>query len=643
MKLPTLERYSKPRRAGDQTSGGRGKLLKPTSALSRIELLVRETLQNSWDARVDDDDWTPAYGLRVYRMEPRVQDVLREHVFTELPSSLSALEASLREPEVHAIEIYDRGTVGLNGPYRASEYGEPNNFTSFVFDIGTTKSGEHTGGTYGFGKTAAFEVSNAHSVVYWSRCRGTDGRIEHRLIASSLHEPYQFNGARYTGAHWWGELEADGDVTPIRGEAAERLGEAIFRTHFGDAEDGDPETGTSILILDPIISYAADGDDDSRERVPVRTERHAQALLRQVTDALAHSAWPKVVPDDDGLTPMLVGLYENGVDRDVAGSMLEQYGTFVSALDTVRAVQDRGGRAAVAKPRHLVRQRTFPIALRRPRVGGTSAAELFSGRTQIVVGHLHLIQTVQNPPAKTSAPVNTLCLMRYETELVVRYDPVVDDEANLLQWHGVFKPTQEFDKHFRASEPPTHDQWTPDSADDEASRYVVKKTLERLRAKTRAFLSESRPAEDGGQRQSVRNVAMELRTFVPFGAAPEESEEKSPRRNARRARTRAYRSRGGVEIVEARALPGGEGQVLELIPTSSDGARTEVRAAVYALTSDGRLPLGDDEVRVEWAVGGVRSATGTRCAVDSGTEVQVTVRTRSATALEIGFEIEAVA
>ena len=158
MKFTALKRYSKPRGAGDQTSGGRGKLLRPTSALSRLELLVRETLQNSWDAR--DDDWTPAYGVRVYRLDDKVKQTLRENIFTDLPDSLSDLSACLRSPDVHAIEIFDRGTVGLNGPYRASEVaqdGEKNNFNSFVFDIGSTKSSGRSGGTFGFGKLQALK------------------------------------------------------------------------------------------------------------------------------------------------------------------------------------------------------------------------------------------------------------------------------------------------------------------------------------------------------------------------------------------------------------------------------------------------------------------------------------------------------
>ncbi|MGL3148954.1 hypothetical protein ACSS7Z_01210 [Microbacterium sp. A82] len=639
MMLPTLERYSKLRRAGDQTSGGRGKLLRPTSALSRIELLVRETLQNSWDAK--DPEWTPAYGVRIYEMEAEAQRVLRDSVFTALPESLAALSDSLRAPGVRAIEIYDRGTHGLNGPYRASEPGDPNNFTSFVFDIGTTKSSETSGGTYGFGKTATFEVSNAHSVVYWSRCRGTDGNIEHRLIASTLHEPYVHAGARYTGAHWWGVLEGEEDILPVRGEAARRLGEAIFRTHFGDAEDGDPETGTSILVIDPIIAYSTDGQE-MREAVSVRTELHEGALLRQVTDALAYSAWPKVVPTSEDNDPMLIGLYENRVRHDVKTDILEKYAEYASALTQIRREQgELHDDFSLPEPDGVIRRRTFAITLRRPRSGTDNVSTLFGARASATVGHLHLIESVKVTGTRSTAPSNALCLMRHEAELVVRYDRIVDEEDELLQWHGVFKPTKEFDRHFREAEPPTHDRWTPDSAESEESRYIVKKTLEHLKSKTRAFLSESRSQEAHVQRNSVRNVAIALRSFVPFGSAtPTQEDAAVPRRRERRGEVRSGGQRSNVQILQAQALSGGAGQALELLVESRNGGRLRVYASIYALTADGRLPLNADEASVEWLRDGATFATGSKCLVESGQKLQMLIRTRVAAALEVGFESE---
>ena len=640
MTLSALKRYSKPRGAGDQTSGGRGKLLRPTSALSRLELLVRETLQNSWDAR--DDDWTPAYGVRVYRMDHVVKQMLRENVFTELPESLSDLADCLRSPDVHAIEIFDRGTVGLNGPFRASEVarnGEKNNFNSFVFDIGSTKSSGRSGGTFGFGKTASFEVSNAHSVVYWSRCLTQDDEVEHRLIACALHDEYEEGNARFTGAHWWGDPDDD-DIVPLRGEAAAAMGEEIFRTHFGDTEEGDPETGTSILILDPVITVGIDDDLDAR--VPVRTDEHSEALIQQVSDAVAHSAWPKVVPNGEESRPMIVELYENRAEKPVVDLALSQYGHFASGLNSIRQLQGQLKEDySVSLPFGAVRSQSFPITLSPRGAMRTKKEEMFGGRTDNTIGHLFLIESAElDTQVASSVPKNVICMMRSEAELVVNYNPVVETESGILQWHGVFKPTPECDRHFAASEPPTHDRWTPDAADSEASRYVVRRALDLIGTKTKAFLSENK-VQPKDQEQSVRKVALGLRSFVPLGLPPEdETVRDSPRRRARQSGG-SKRGRGTeVAIVRSGQLPNGGGQVIDVLPTSKECRLVALTAEIFAITSDGRLALDEDELTVTWRSGGRVLEVGTDCVVAPGEEVQLRLDTRTPAALEISIKAE---
>lgn len=641
MTLSSLKRYSKPRGAGDQTSGGRGKLLRATSALSRLELLVRETLQNSWDAR--DEEWTPAYGVRVYRMDPEVKQVLREHVFTDLPDSLADLTACLQSPDVHAIEIYDRGTVGLNGPFRASEVardGETNNFNSFVFDIGTTKTSGQSGGTFGFGKTASFEVSNAHSVVYWSRCRTQDDDVEHRLIACSLHEEYEESNARFTGAHWWGDPDDD-DIVPIRGDEASALGEQIFRTHFGDTDEGYPETGTSILIIDPVITVGvADGLD---ERVPVRTAELAETLLQQISGALAHSAWPKIVATGPEAPPMIVKLHESWKEWPVVDLILSQYGHFASGLNSVREEQGQLEEGySVTLPAGTVRSQCYPIVLRPRGAMVSMRSELFGDRDDDTVGHLFLIESATIAKENDgSVPKDALCMMRSKAELVVTYDPIVESENGTLQWHGVFKPTPECDRHFAASEPPTHDRWTPAAAESEASRYVVRRAIDQIRSKTKAFLSENR-TNVGVQEQSVRKVALGLRSFVPLGLPPEDDPTRdSPRRRARRS-DGPKKGRGTeAVIINSVPLPNGRGQVIDVLPTSSNGTPVSLRAEVFAITSDGRLTLEDDELTVSWYSGGRLLETGTDFIAKSGAEIELHLGTRTPTALEISIKTEA--
>lgn len=641
MTLSALRRYSKPRGAGDQTSGGRGKLLRPTSALSRLELLVRETLQNSWDAR--DDDWTPAYGVRVYRMDHEVKQVLRENVFTDLPDSLSELTDCLRSPDVHAIEIFDRGTVGLNGPFRASEVaqdGEKNNFNSFVFDIGSTKSSGRSGGTFGFGKTASFEVSNAHSVVYWSRCLTQNDEVEHRLIACALHDEYEEGNARFTGAHWWGDPDDD-DIVPLRGEAAAAMGEEIFRTHFGDTEEGEPETGTSILILDPVITVGIEDDLDAR--VPVRTDEHSEVLIQQVSDAVAHSAWAKVVPTGEESRPMIIELYENRTEKPVVDLALSQYGHFAAGLNSIRRLQGQLEEDySVPLPIGTVRSQSFPITLSPRGAMRSKKEELFGKRTDNTIGHLFLIESAElDTQGESNVPKNAICMMRSEAELVVNYNPVVETEGGVLQWHGVFKPTPECDGHFSASEPPTHDRWTPDAADSEASRYVVRRALELIRAKTKSFLSENK-AQSKDQEQSVRKVALGLRSFVPLGLPPDDDTvRESPRRRARQSGGSRRGGESEAAIVHSTPLPNGGGQVIDVLPTNVEGRPVVLTAEILAITSDGRLALDEDEMTVTWRSGGRLLEVGTECVVVSGKAVQLRLDTRTPAAIEISIRAEA--
>lgn len=648
--LTSLKRYSKPRGAGDQTSGGRGKLLRPTSDLSRVGIVVRETLQNSWDAR--DEAWYPAYGVRVYQVAEQAKRILQERIFTDLPVSLRELAQSLQNPDLHAIEIYDRGTSGLNGPYRATDValkGTPNNFNSFVFDIGTTKASETSGGTFGFGKTAAFEVSKVHSVVYWTRCLNSSGEHEYRLIAASLHEPYDENNARFTGAHWWGELVPATmnphlkDIVPIVGDEAQRLGELLFHVPFGDEGDS-PETGTSILILDPVISVknqddeGSDNDQTPLVQVPVRHEQDASELLKQISDALTLNAWPKTIPLDDDGAPMLIELYRNEEELNVAERIRRESQQFANALVKVREAQDQQKyHDPGIAPQGILEEKTFPIRLRPVYKQGMTREDFFGTRNDNVVGHLHLSLRVKDiGGASLSHKRNALCLMRSGAELVVKYEEIIDSLDDALEWHGVFKPTPECDKHFSASEPPTHDSWNPRSGtDNEISAYVVEKALGQIRQKTRDFLSAHQTPQKESTR-SVRGVATGLREFVPFGNEPEAT-------NGGRGRS----SGGGgkrtaatqAEVVNSRTSSENQSQI-QVRAKSKEGADVKIHAIFFAVTSEGRMSLTDDEVDVTWQRDGETVSEGKTITLENGHSAELIFRPRVEAAIEIDLRTE---
>src|SRR5699024_6502396 len=111
----------------------------------------------------------------------------------------------------------------------------------------------------------------------------------------------------------------------------QELGEQIFRTHFGPEE-----TGTSILIIDPVISFAVT-EDEAAERSTVMTDEHAQLLTADIENALARNAWPKIVPVAPNQSPMRFKLFLNLVDQQVEESIRKKYEAYAYSLGVVRS------------------------------------------------------------------------------------------------------------------------------------------------------------------------------------------------------------------------------------------------------------------------------------------------------------------
>lgn len=629
-----LKRYSKPRGAGDQTSGGRGKLLRAHGELTRVQILVRETIQNAWDAA--DDEWIPAYGVHIRAAAVEVTSCLREQVFTSLGPELQDLRESLKADDLHLIEIYDRGTTGLNGPVSADQAapeGSPNNFNAFVFDIGSTKPLGQSGGTFGFGKTATFEVSAPHAVVYWTRCDRGDGELEDRLIACALHEPYDVSARRFTGAHWWGELEQDA-ILPLRGAEATRLAQNLFETHFGPEE-----TGTSILVIDPMVTVSS--ASQIAERVPVRDQESAAELGRQMLEAILTSAWPKLVPYATGDTPMIIKLDVCGAEVDVAAMVEERFQVLGHGLSQIRAAQ--GGEdfaGSWARPAEILEESLLDVSLRPALTADRPREAYFGSRSDNVVGHLYLAKALRDPLQDTikGRHVNEYCFMRSEAELVVWYEPLADDDQSLFTWFSLFKPTPECDVHFAASEPSTHDSWNKNAPDDPASTYVVERALAHVRRQARKFMSASE-ATPVSERRSARHLAASLQGFLPHGSpdggaggsepsvaggqlgettATETGSSGGPRRKGRG-------SLGDLVSVTSAEVDATGLWTLTFVLGGEAGHTHHLEARVAARTAEGALVLDEDELSVGWEAEAL-SATGSQFAVQGGSHGVIRIR-----------------
>src|SRR5690625_1961885 len=232
-------------RAGGLAAAGFYKLLGRPS-LDPLTVLVRETAQNSWDARQDDDE-TVGFAIQGWIQTKAEQEALRAEIFVDAHNATGTyLQRELTRPELLGLYISDRNTKGLSGPLQADEADPDNTYdwVDFVLNVGKANTQGHTGGTYGFGKTISYIVSAADAVVIHSRTVHR-GKLQTRLIGCAIGEEFTRRRRLYTGRHWWGVAD-DGAPKPVTGRAADQLAELIGMPAFEPRE-----TGTNLLIIAP--------------------------------------------------------------------------------------------------------------------------------------------------------------------------------------------------------------------------------------------------------------------------------------------------------------------------------------------------------------------------------------------------------
>ena len=84
----------------------------------------------------------------------------------------------------------DRGTVGLGGPTTrgSSVSAVASDFVDFVFNMEQPRDVAWGRGTYGFGKTITYIVSEASTAILYTRTR-VEAELESRLIGAAVGTP----------------------------------------------------------------------------------------------------------------------------------------------------------------------------------------------------------------------------------------------------------------------------------------------------------------------------------------------------------------------------------------------------------------------------------------------------------------------
>lgn len=478
------EPYSK---LGGLAADGFAKLL-GRPKLDPLTVLVRETAQNSWDARLGDQP----VRFEIEGWDAVSEDeleALRSIVFPGIKKTRTKAKEVLGQAGMSALYILDRGTRGLGGPVLADEVSSSNvyDWVDFVLNVGKQNTDDQTGGTYGFGKTITYIVSEASAIVIHSRTK-VGKRIESRLIACAIGEEFERKGRLHTGRHWWGVAD-DGAAKPATGRTAERIADVIGMPPFGEGE-----TGTNIMVIEP----------DFGGRTP-------EQAMNFIAESVTWHLWPKMMNRAGASAPSPMNIRISFNDADVHVPSPDErpplHGfaqAFTALLEDVPEGRRADGleRAAIKVLRPQVTSGdlvTVPLVARvRAQVddGGDPSNNDAPEAAAAITGACHHVALLRSP------------------ELVVDYVPGPAPNEGGTEWAAVFRCRPEVDRHFSSAEPPTHDSWQPELLAKSQGKTIVKVSLERIRG----FLQDRWGATAGSGRTaaptSTSVIADELASLV---------------------------------------------------------------------------------------------------------------------------------
>ncbi len=209
-----------------------------------LDLLVRESIQNSLDAKNELDSYVT--------VEFITGEFNKISLNRELEGITDSLNKKYWKNEYKYIAVRDSNTVGLTGKLHYDEVtdNQYGNLLKLIYEISKPQEAEGAGGSWGLGKTVYFRVGIG-LVIYYSRIINEQGQYESRLAASLVENEMEMDslipalpGKSKRGIAWWGQNIGENKTKPITDE---QYIEQILKIFNIDPYEGDL-TGTTIII-----------------------------------------------------------------------------------------------------------------------------------------------------------------------------------------------------------------------------------------------------------------------------------------------------------------------------------------------------------------------------------------------------------
>ena len=526
-------------------NGGRIEGTSPLAGhFSLPSLLVREAVQNSWDARDDER------GARPVRFSIHGHDLVGgelDHLRTLLPvQDLEGFErrsetddskgtlhpaAVLERPVVRVLVISDRGTVGLCGPtlsgvaWNPVRHGKPlprgvQRFANFVRNVGRAASdtGGGDGGSYGIGKSVLWMASECGTVLIHTRTTDEHGEPVERFIGSVYGDHFYSNDREFTGRHFLGVDGPEGSTEPLIGSAAAAAARGLPTPAYNI--EGEEVGGTTIVIVAPQM------------HLDWETEMH------RIGDAVRWHVWPKRVAglrSEQSPPDMEIDLAFNGnavylplphEDPEIApyaGALVD------AALGRVSPEPNRDFEARCGSPAKSLGWTKF-------RRAGTADQNAFhlTLTSEALAARVEQVREApegaerafdEEPVVPFPQPWGHVALVRREPLLLVRYEPISRSSDAASEEVGAFLSARDPDveEALTKAEPPAHDEWlyrnVPKDSRSDHRRTYAKRAVEEINRAKRDFLASQRPTVSGRAGSSEQLVSKGLSEGLLGGTA----------------------------------------------------------------------------------------------------------------------------
>ena len=442
------------------------------SSLSAEDFLVRESIQNSWDAARNHRRAFPNEKIP-FRMVFRFVDYagndklslieslgineLKTHFDQASTGELSEKLSNQAEDAFHLLEsdqpltvlyLEDYGTHGL--------YGIPTHPKSHLYKalyvFGVTGKSEGSGGSFGFGKSAFIRASRSRTVVAYSQFNPVqkgaefenDDPVTRRAIGWSWWNQHDIQNQAFEGRAVMFQQPPSESSLPFEDDEADRVAQSIGITPR--IETGHSTLGTTLALVDPVVD-------------PER-----------IIESVEKWWWPALI--EHGLNFEIEIVKANGevcVPRPKSNHSLKNYIHAFGLANGTDIIDETNTNEQLAS-KNWQKIRFQDVSL----VAGTMAL------TCAEVSQETLIDPI------TGELVTPKVALIRAPRMVMKY---YESPGRNLPITGVYIASEEVDSHLRATEPPAHDDWDTKSNSDipEISTFVASSVMSKIKNSLSAF------------------------------------------------------------------------------------------------------------------------------------------------------------